>query len=113
MNRYVQFRETNYFEGEDWYFYIPVEGNEEAIEDLRTLVDYDEADLFDEDGAEYSVTSGTLTEDQADTLVVWGGETQYMPMHNKLEGKLSDVPYTEALYKGGITKFMSPKEEQQ
>lgn len=105
---YVRFTENNDWEGEEWSFYIPVEGNEDAIKFL------DEKFC----GDTYTITKERLTEKEVDTLERFGGEG-YMKNHNKLVGildykKLEKVVDTDKelggesdpLYKGGIKDFM-------
>lgn len=102
---YVRFTENNDWEGEEWSFYIPVEGNEEAIKFLDEKVC----------GNEYSLMKERLTEKEVGTLERFGGEG-YMKNHNKLVGILDYKKLEKAidtsgedgdpLYKGGIKDYM-------
>ena len=101
---YIKFRENNDWEGETWCFYIPVEGNEGAISQLRNKIDDETAS-----GA-YSLTTEPIPEEEVDTLVKHA-EMGYMAEHNKLAGKLevpdvTMVEMEELLYKGGIEGLM-------
>lgn len=92
---YVQFSESNAWEGETWHRYIPVAGNEQAIERLRQIIsasapkDFEEdEDAEGEDG--FSLSAETLTEAQVDTLVEYANDdnTSYSNAHAKLDGTL-------------------------
>lgn len=93
---YVQFTETNDWEGETWHRYIPVDGNEGAIERLRQLIDAQEVgDNEDEDGegegATFGIRSELLTGREVDTLVKYANDdnTSYSVAHAMLHGILN------------------------
>lgn len=108
---YVELIEHNDWEGETWSFWIPLDGNEEAVAKLRALLvaggdDY--VDMF-EFGSEM-VDAKELDFLRKRTK----GDTGYMGRHHKLRGRLEipDKPATEVLdmlYKGGIYDLMKPK----
>ncbi len=98
--KYYRLTEHNEWEGETWHFYIPVDGNEEELEKLRSSID----------GEIYKLSKKTYEEDKITTLCEDDDDAGYMAKHNKLEGKFvfeqpSDKN-TEPLYKGGIRKMM-------
>lgn len=100
MSRYVQFTEVNDWEGETWYFYLPLEGNAREIGRLAYLI---------RDSESYDIDFTQLTEEQVDTLVEFGG-AGYLYYHNKVEGDLQDLPEeldpeNDPFYKGGIEEF--------
>ena len=109
--QYVRFTEENDHEGETWNFYIPVEGNEEAIEKLRELLEPAEF---------YDLSEETFPEFEIDILVKHTAEDNgYNPAHNLLGGKLDlsgceanldeeSDDFDDPFYKGGICGFMKP-----
>jgi hypothetical protein len=100
---YVRFTEENDWEGETWNFYIPVAGNQEALEKLQALIKEDSGYFLD-----FSVRS----ESEVDTLCACLDDCDgYMPKHQKLSGLLilpTEVlgEDLDSLYKGGICNFM-------
>lgn len=112
MTTFVKLSETNDHEGETWHFYIPVEGNEEGIEELRVTL----AHFADED--QYSLDLTPLPEYEVDILVKHS-DCGYMHDHNKLEGVLTlpsdfaermDDDDEDPLYKGEIKAYMKVAE---
>lgn len=105
---YVELIEYNDWEGETWSFWIPVPGNEDAIESLRHIL----TDSFAIDCFEMGET--LLSESKLDFLIKRSkGETSYLSRHNKLRGvlKLPDKTPGEvidAFYKGGIREMVKP-----
>lgn len=109
--QYITFRESNQWEGESWNFYIPVEGNKEAIEELQKIsngkVDAPTA---------YVVKELLLTENDVNGKVK-DCDSGYLNYHNKLEGRL-DLKRLKnykkeakkigqcPLYKGGIESYV-------
>lgn len=98
---FVKFTEHNDWEGESWSFFIPTNGNEEAIEDLRKCLAHMDDFELDEDETD---------EDEVD-LLVKNSDTGYMDEYQKLSGELvlGDLVGSEladALYKGGIRNLM-------
>lgn len=106
-NVYMQLAEVNEHEGETWYFYIPVQGNEVALEQLRAkFTEWDSGD-----DPEFYLAEELFTETEVDILVKHGDEG-YMAYHNKLAGILpEDVVQglqedDGKLYKGNISRLM-------
>ena len=65
MSDYYVFVERNDWEGETWRFYIPVEENEEAIDELVGLLEkYDIAD----DEVNYWVQEDVLSSNEVEVL---------------------------------------------
>ena len=103
--QFVRFRENNDWKGETWDFYIPIEGNEEAIEELVELI---------EKYPNYTLYPVPFSENEVDILVKNENELSYMPRHNKLSGKLDFFDYSDKslskeedpFYKGGIRKYL-------
>lgn len=97
---YVRFTENCDWEGESWNFYLPVEGNEEALVWLRGLV-------ADADSEEYEVGEETYTRAEVETLARSHSQTTYLQEHTVLSGRLATVPDLDLLYKGGIRDQVS------
>lgn len=98
---YVRFTENCDWEGESWNFYLPVEGNEEALAWLRGLI----AD--GEPGDEFELGEETYTEAEVKTLARSHSQTSYLPEHTVLSGRLAIGYDLDALYKGGIRDQVS------
>ncbi len=100
MTTDVKLTEHNEGEGETCHFWIPVEGNEEALRQLSAQLDPQD-DAFD-----YSDTP--VPEAEVDVLVKHN-DYGYFSLHNKLAGSLTipDEFDTDQLYKGGIKKLMA------
>jgi hypothetical protein len=105
---YVRFTENNEWEGETWHFYIPTRGNEEALKELKYLLD--------EVGSEtYEVDLTTIPELEVDILVKHT-EFGYLAYQNKLVGRLALTPEVMKnlreggddgpFYKGKIKDYM-------
>lgn len=103
MTSYVTLIEHNEHEGETWRFYIPWEGNEDAIGDLETALS-----VFtvawqsgsDADPPPFELVLDPLDATEVDTLVK-SSDIGYMHDHNMLEGRLVlDAGHLEALAEG-------------
>lgn len=111
MTDYVTLTEDCEYEGETWRFYIPVEGNADALSKLAEAL----ASFADQGPEAFTLDLTPIPESEVDVLVKHGGDTDYMPAHNKLVGRLvipDDVLAQlaagdeESLYKGDIDDFM-------
>jgi hypothetical protein len=103
-NKYIKFTEENDSEGETWDFYIPVEGNMEAIKLLDRCIASEEAE------DEYCIDLLEIPENEVDILCKHT-RSGYYDYENKLEGilRLPDISDSELmgqLYKGGIKDFV-------
>lgn len=99
---YVRLTEENEWEGETWHHYLPVTGNEQALNTLRELI----RNAFDDFG--FTLGEETYTKVEVDTLARLGNDGNgYLPLHTTLAGRLAPVDDLEKLYKGQITDFMS------
>lgn len=108
MTEYVKFTEHNEWEGETWYFWIPLEGNRDALKTLADALDGD-----DSEDERYALDLEPVPEYDVDVLVRHS-DIGYMHTHNKLAGILTlpenlvaliaddDAPF----YKGGIRDLM-------
>lgn len=114
MKTFVKLTENNEHEGETWHFYIPYEGNEEAIAQL-----FEAIALLDQDvDEEHSLDMTPIPEVEVDILVKHA-DTGYMANHNKLTGVLT-LPEnfdermadedSDPLYKGQIKEYMKVTE---
>lgn len=111
MSTYAKFTENNEWEGEEWHFYIPIEGNEGA---LRELLDALESIGGEEEDSKYELDLTPIPENEVDILVKHT-DSGYMDCHNKLSGVLTFKPDTledlkgtdkDPFYKGEIREFM-------
>lgn len=113
MTTYARLVEHNEHEGEAWGFYIPIEGNEEALGRLARLVTALNGDDEDEN---YKLERDPIDEVAVDALVRYGNDygPTYMPAHTKLVGKLV-IPEDalrvasegdDDLYKGSIRNWI-------
>lgn len=108
MVTFVKFEENNDHEGETWVFWLQVEGNEQEIDRLETiLADADEQE-------EYALYEDRLDEHDVDVLVAHAGRGYYN-YHNKLTGTL-ELPglgdpkakdLDDLFYKGGIKGYFT------
>lgn len=111
MTTYVKFTEHNEQEGETWHFWIPLDGSEATLAELKLALNE-----RDPEGEEYDLDlSQSLSETEVDVLLRYGGDTNYMAAHNKLSGVLVFTPAAIArikdpeddpFYKGGIRQFV-------
>lgn len=83
MKTYAKFTEINDWEGETWNFYIPIKGNEKAMDLIDALIDGRE---------EYFLRRGkAFTEQEIDALCARESSTSYMNKHNKVS-KILELP---------------------
>lgn len=103
---YAKFTEVNDWEGETWHFWLPIEGNEDALDALHSVLDTDE----------YELDLTPVPEFEVDVLVKHT-DTGYMAYHNKLAGTLTltgddleKLEDTEGkvgfFYKGKISEYL-------
>lgn len=110
--KYVRLRENNDWEGETWFHFLRLDGNEKAIERLRAAL----AMVFDgDDYPVFSLSTKTFEEETVDTLIEEQEDSDdYLPKYTKLDGKLKlpktfkadYVEINDMLYKGGIEKWV-------
>ena len=103
---YIAFIEHNDNEGETWTHWIPLPGNADEIDRLRTFLDARGIEGF-------TVGAVPVTESEVDILVKVPGNTDYMAEHTKLIGVLNlpeELEFRD-LYKGGISGLMDVSEE--
>lgn len=99
---FTQMVENNQHEGEEWSFWLQVDGNETALADLQ--------DAIEKAGEEetYDFTGKTIYEHEVDTLISHGNFGYgYMAQHHKVSGiiKVVDEFDVDDLYKGNIDRF--------
>lgn len=109
MKKFLKLTEHNDNEGEDWNFYIQVDGNEKAIDILN--------EVFEEDTCDFFEVGEVVPENEVDILVKHS-DGGYMDYENKVNGIL-DIPsgkgidpydyYYDNLYKGNISAFIKKK----
>jgi len=98
---YVRLTEENEWEGETWHHYLPVAGNEQALDALRELIH----NAFDDMG--FTLSEETYTRVEVDTLTRLGNDDDgYLLPHTKLAGLLTPVDDLQKIYKGQIASFM-------
>lgn len=108
---YVTLTENCNWEGETWRFYIPLEGNQDALARLETALE----SFAEEEPETFELDLTPVPETEVDILVKHGGDATYMDSHNKLVGllvipdpKLAELAggALEPLYKGEIREYM-------
>lgn len=108
MATYVKFVENNDWEGEEWTFWLQLDGNEDELTKLAEVIDGfdDEEDSFELD------RDVELTDHDVSVLVEHGG-SGYMQNHNKVVGVLAvpDDLTADGLYKGGIRDLFTAMDE--
>lgn len=104
VKTFRKFREDNDHEGETWYHWLQVDGNEAELNKLGAFLG---------DGEEYRLEDAVLDEALVDVLVEHGGGG-YMRTHNKVVGVFTCPARSEdedeyswlddLFYKGGIRR---------
>lgn len=117
ITQYARFIERNEWEGETWSFWIPLDGNKEALLMLAQIIA-----LSEEWDEKYEVHSDPVPESDVDVLVKYVDDTGYMAARNKLSGKLvlpddlsamlADEDGKDPFYKGGIRNLMHKQQRQ-
>lgn len=104
---FTQMIEHNEHEGESWSFWLQVDGNQDALNELW--------DLIESEGEEdtYEFTDDTVYEWELQTLLSHGNFGHgYMNQHHKIEGKLV-LPQgfqVDDIYKGEIKKLFTKEQ---
>lgn len=106
MTEFVKFIEDNDHEGETWYFWLQLDGNEDTLDRLADLLSC--ADVIEQ----YRFNFQAVLEDRDVDVLVKHGGSGYMDYHTKVPGRLvipEDLiqttewgPNADQLYKGGI-----------
>lgn len=116
---FFKLTEHNGWEGETWHFFLPVEGNEAAVEYLiEVCLKFEKMGMGDLD---LEFGEDLVKENEVDVLVKHS-DSGYMDMYNKLEGKVdleklqhhidnedADTFYDNVLTylgKGGISNYL-------
>lgn len=111
--------EKNDWEGETWHFYVPLAGNEEAVDIVEDFVKRLAAECDHPSDLSYTCKREKL---HLDTVAKLGGSSGYMDEHNviekldlakvravdwhALEPRSGDEPaLKDHLYKGGLRNF--------
>lgn len=111
MSDYVRLTEHNEWEGETWHFYVPVEGNEAALQAMHNVI----RDLSNQAPDEHPYVlrlDETFTAEQVETLVTTpSSAASYLAEHNRMAGVLTlpddlmaefATAGMDKLYKGGL-----------
>lgn len=77
---FVKFTEHNDNEGEDWNFWLQLDGNEAQLKELANWLN-----TFDDDGESYELNMTPVPESEVDILVKHTGQG-YMNYENKVTG---------------------------
>lgn len=110
IDTYTNFTEHNDWEGATWHFWLPVSGNEDALE---KLLNYLEDNATDDAVQTFSFGQYDLTSQEVDLLVTFA-EERYFPQHVRVDGllylpaELTEYPPEHWFYKGGIMKLFRP-----
>lgn len=99
---YARFTEENDWEGETWHFYIPLAGNDRALERLAELI---------ENREEYALAREWYSETEVRILVA-NTETGYMAEHTRLHGLLAVPDDLDKIYKGQLVACMRQPEDE-
>jgi hypothetical protein len=103
MTTYLKFTEVNDHEGETWHHYLPIEGNEAALEQLRAYLAKAKTECHWE--FPYELGTEPIAESDVDTLVKHA-DMGYMAQHNKVAGVLKKFDTSadpdDLFYKGQI-----------
>ena len=112
MTLYRMLTEENDHEGETWHHFIPIDGNQQAIDRIWEILNSEDSEI-----ESFTLTEKTYTEEQVQTLCAQEDVTSYMWTYTRLEGVLvlpndvtdktcTKVMLEEFLYKGGIRAWM-------
>lgn len=100
--KFTQMVETNEHEGEHWSFWLQLDGNEVAIEDLISRIDLENLE------EEYEFTGVQADDWEVDVLMNKGNFGYgYMSQHHRVTGtlKLPNGFQVNDIYKGKIEDF--------
>lgn len=104
---YIEFSETNDWEGETWHYFLPLEGNEKALRQL-------DSKILEYGMNAYSIDWTPRNEGYVMGLVRRKGSTLILKEFNIVQGKLFTLPEFDShsdldaiLYKGGIENFFT------
>jgi hypothetical protein len=107
--KFIKFTEINDHEGETWFFWLQVNGNEEELDKLRKLLDEADNESYGLDWKQWDEVFIDFAEEEGG----WG----YMNYHNKVVGNFTcpvieyqeDYTLSELcdnfFYKGGIEDY--------
>jgi hypothetical protein len=111
--KFVKFTETNDNEGEEWNFWLQLDGNEAQLKELQAWLG-----TFDEDGESYELNMDQPYTPEADVdVLVKHSRSGYMDYENKVTGTFTCPQPTEedqengwewlndTFYKGDIKRF--------
>lgn len=106
---FVGLTEVNEHEGETYRYWIPIEGNEEALATMRRLFGQDSDQVTEEEATYWLATENPLSEEVVDILVD-NTRVGYMAFEQKFTGTLVLPPnfeddFDSILYKGEIKKL--------
>lgn len=99
--KFVKWEETNEHEGETWYHWLQVDGNEQELQKLRDMMN----DYQDES---YWLYNKTWDEDYVDFVVEEGG-WGYMNTHTKVTGVFTCPDYQTQSEGLEISEFLDDK----
>lgn len=107
--RFIKFKEYNDWEGEVWYSWLQLDGNEEELGNFSAALDaVHEGELFD---LEFELLNAVLEEEFVDCLVEHGNSSTYTNTHSKVTGKFTSPTVNEILgqgiHKGKIDNFFT------
>ena len=93
---YLCWTEDNDWEGETWHFYIPTEGNEEALALLKAKLE----EFSDNENVSFELSNAPISERDVDVLVDHSG-SGYMNEHNKMKGKIKTSNMSKSILREG------------
>lgn len=94
--QFVKFAEHNDWEGETWYFWLQLDGNEAQLKELQTWLN-----TFDDDNEAYELDMNPVDEVKVDFLLANSDGTDYLHEHNKVVGSFTCPPVTSQAEEDG------------
>src|SRR5687767_8299512 len=108
--RFIKFKEYCDWEGETWYSWLQIDGNEDELDNFSAALDAaQEGETFD---LEFELLHDDVLEEAfVDCLVEHGNSSTYTQTHSKVTGKFTSPTVSDILgqgiYKGKIDKFFT------
>jgi hypothetical protein len=111
MTDFVHLVEVNDNEGETWTWWLQLDGNNEQLDRLATLLASCAADVDDLDDLPFALHLDDVEPETIVDKLVQYAESGYFSSHNKVVGAFTCPDslgyYADALYKGRIRDFFT------
>lgn len=104
--RFMKFKEYCDWEGEIWFFWLQVDGNEDELDNFGVVL----REAYEDDEGEFWLYEDDIIEEEfVDCLVEHGNVSTYTQTHSKITGEFKGVAlsqvYAGDIYKGKIENF--------